>query len=349
MSRASRSATPERAARAPQSPLSVSSGSPRARPPLDGDRTPPNPASAEDECCCVCLERLRAAAPADQLPVPFPTCRRHRMHLGCLAQYCAQATCVPLPERIAGKSTVCEAVRDYALRTFTSNDAPEPRPPAGVTLLCCHRVAAVGGSAGVNFVHIPDREMQWAPSVSPPRGLHPTWLYVPLLHAAAGDMPPDLLQQWRTRAAWWEDARRTLAASHPIRAWQTSDAFRRAAPPESRAPPERGAAACLGRAPDPHPVDPSVPAAVGGAPAQAARSTNPPSPPARRSGSHDSHTPAEDIPAAAPSAVSVMTNFLQPPRSESVLPGQAAAMDVAGGVADVDAILEGSWWLVIIF
>ena len=113
--------------------------------------------------------------------------------------------------------------------------------------------------------------------------------------------------------------------------------------------PERGAAACLGRAPDPHPVDPSVAAAVGGAPAQAARSTNPPSPPARRSGSHDSHTPAEDIPAVAPSAVSVMTNFLQPPRSESVLPGQAAAVDVAGGVADVDAILEGSWWLVIIF
>ena len=122
------------------------------------------------------------------------------MHLDCLTQYRAQATgpedllcplcrhgrcpdctptnwsgtddaalrllCsrqgVPLPERIAGASTVREAVRDYALRTFTSNDAPEPRPP-GVSLLCCHRVAAAGGSAGVDFVYFPDREMQWAP------------------------------------------------------------------------------------------------------------------------------------------------------------------------------------------
>ena len=91
MSRASRSDTPERALRAPPSPLSVSSVSPPAPPCEGGDRTPPNPASADDECCCVCLERLQPAAVADQLPVPFPTCRRHRMHLGCLAQYRAQA------------------------------------------------------------------------------------------------------------------------------------------------------------------------------------------------------------------------------------------------------------------
>eukprot|EP00439_Symbiodinium_sp_Y106_P087157 s46_g40.t3 len=200
MSHASRSDTPERASLAPRSPLSVSPASSPAHPCQNGDRTPPNPASAETECCCVCLERLLAAAPADQLPVPFPTCRRHRMHLGCLVRYRAQAAgpsdllcplcrhgrcpdcapaawsgtdaalrslCqlhgVPFPERTAGESTVRAAIRDYALRTFTSNDAPEPRPPPGVTLLCCHRVAAVNGAAGVEFVPHPDREMQWAP------------------------------------------------------------------------------------------------------------------------------------------------------------------------------------------
>ena len=154
MSRASRSDTPERALRAPPSPLPVSSVSPPAPPREGGDRTPPNPASADDECCCVCLERLQPAALADQLPVPFPTCRRHRMHLGCLAQYRAQANgphdllcplcrhsrcpdCVQggwsglhdeflrsqcrregvvMPERISSETTVQQAVQDYQLR-----------------------------------------------------------------------------------------------------------------------------------------------------------------------------------------------------------------------------------------
>ncbi|CAE7388473.1 unnamed protein product [Symbiodinium natans] len=292
---------------------------------FDGDRTLPNPASAEDECCCVCLERLQSAAPADQLPVPFPTCRRHRMHLGCLAQYRAQAAClddllcplchhsrcpdctltswsvtddaalrtlclhhgVHMPERIAGESTVREAVPDYALRTFTSNDAPEPRPPPGVTLLCCHRVAAVGGAAGVDFVHLPDREMQWAPvpirhgagiavwrpgwlcpgcaqdvgletlsipaePSSPLRGplsAHPGTAATSLLtHGCICpcSMPrrvrcPDVLERWRSdpRAAWWEDARRTLAASHPVQAATLTEALLTATNAANEPPPER--------------------------------------------------------------------------------------------------------------
>ena len=45
-----------------------------------------------------------------------------------------------------------------------------------------------------------------------------SWLYVPLLHAAAGEMGPEALMRWRTdpRAAWWEDARHTLATSCPV-------------------------------------------------------------------------------------------------------------------------------------
>ena len=62
------------------------------------------------------------------------------------------------------------AVRDYTLRTFTTNDAPEPPPPPGINVLCCHHVAAVNGANGVDFVRLPRRAMQWAP--------------VPIRHAA---------------------------------------------------------------------------------------------------------------------------------------------------------------------
>ena len=70
---------------------------------------------------------------------------------------------VPMPERISGEVTVRQAVQDYQLRTFTSNDAPEPRAPPGVTVLCCHRLAALGRAGGVEFVRLPHREMQWTP------------------------------------------------------------------------------------------------------------------------------------------------------------------------------------------
>ena len=58
---------------------------------------------------------------------------------------------------------VRQAVQDYQLRTFTSHDAPEPRAPPGVTVLCCHRLAALGRAGMVEFVPLPHREMQWAP------------------------------------------------------------------------------------------------------------------------------------------------------------------------------------------
>ncbi|CAE7264893.1 unnamed protein product [Symbiodinium sp. CCMP2592] len=46
-----------------------------------------------------------------------------------------------------------------------------------------------------------------------------SWLYVPLLHAAAADLAPSALDAWRAdpRATnWWEQARQLLAASAPV-------------------------------------------------------------------------------------------------------------------------------------
>ena len=71
MSGASR---PDRGLRAPRSSMSVSSTSTPPQAPPAGDATPPAPASADAEHCCVCLERLLPAAQAQYLrdqPCPF--------------------------------------------------------------------------------------------------------------------------------------------------------------------------------------------------------------------------------------------------------------------------------------
>ena len=88
-------------------------------------------------------------------------------------------TCVhdehPMPER----TTVRQAVQDYQLRTFTSNDAPEPRAPPGVTVLFRHRLAPMGRmgrAGGVDFVRLPHREMQWAPVPIRRAAWRPGWL-----------------------------------------------------------------------------------------------------------------------------------------------------------------------------
>ena len=105
------------------------------------------------------------------------------------------------------------------------------------------------------------------PASGPPRDCSNlatnSWLYVPLLHAAAGGMPPDLLQQWRTdpRAVWWEDARRdtrcvptrspSAPSPKPSSLPPTPPANRRLSMSSRRQPPCRMAphAHRLGRAP----------------------------------------------------------------------------------------------------
>ena len=151
--------------------------------------------------CCVCLEALHLYGSGEHAAAPFPTCTRHYLHVGCLAQFrvqastasellcplCRHSRCpdcdphgwgsqhdaavreacaregVPMPSRLTGEDTVRGAVRDYALRTFTGNDALEPPPPPGVSVLCCNRIAAVAAAGGVDFVSLPHRAMQWAP------------------------------------------------------------------------------------------------------------------------------------------------------------------------------------------
>ena len=87
-----------------------------------------------------------------------------------------------------------QAVQDYQLRTFTSHDAPEPRAPPRVTVLCCHRLAALGRAGMVEFVRLPHREMQWAPvPIRSDTGIaawRPGWL----CPGCATEVPLDALQ-----------------------------------------------------------------------------------------------------------------------------------------------------------
>ena len=171
----SRADSPEHRRRQPPSPFSVAS----QPPPLAASRRGRLYFFRPRRVVCAWMSCYRASG--RQAPRPFPTCPRHRLHLECLAQLRVQASrssdllwplcrhgrcpaCEPegwmprhaaafrdaceregvrMPSRLYGEETVPEAVQDYALRTFTSHDAPEPRPPPGVAVLCCNRVTAV--------------------------------------------------------------------------------------------------------------------------------------------------------------------------------------------------------------
>ncbi|CAE7241283.1 unnamed protein product, partial [Symbiodinium sp. CCMP2456] len=143
------------------------------------DDTPPNtpresdislntpPALPEADLCAICLDPIDPTTTGEACTArsalreagPTPTtngCERPVRHGGSRRLH----GCPPRPPC----ATACHGVADYTIRTFTSNDAPEPQPPTHVRVLCCRRVAAVRGDGGeINFVELPDRRMQWSP------------------------------------------------------------------------------------------------------------------------------------------------------------------------------------------
>ena len=142
--------------------------------PRDSDLSLDTPPAlpVEADLCAICLEPMHPSATGEASAVLHPTCARHRLHLACLAQQRAQsdtpddmrcpvcaadgwvdandqwlrAACaargIEAPMRLPAPSTVRQGVADYTIRTFTSNDAPEPPPPLHARVLCCRRVAA---------------------------------------------------------------------------------------------------------------------------------------------------------------------------------------------------------------
>ena len=100
-------------------------------------------------------KRPKIAVTSDPPPLPE--------HDERLAELCI-AENVPPPEQRGGAETAQIQVRDYAVRTFTRHDAPEPPAPIHITVYCCPRVAAVReGPNQVSFVDLPGREVPFSP------------------------------------------------------------------------------------------------------------------------------------------------------------------------------------------
>eukprot|EP00434_Breviolum_minutum_P012613 symbB.v1.2.011117.t1/scaffold739.1/size166688/8 len=144
--------------------------------------SPTHRQTAQDDVCCVCLEALQPEARGAQRAVPIPTCNRHGMHLECMAQWRVEAASgqplqcplcqnghhrhgnsvdwlpehdeqlaalcieenVPPPTRRGGTETAQIQVRDYAVRTFARQDAPEPPAPIHITVSCCSGMVPTG-------------------------------------------------------------------------------------------------------------------------------------------------------------------------------------------------------------
>ena len=164
----------------PAWPVSVSSNTPPLVP-VFGDHTPPTPTQTPpSEPCNVCLHPVRAdglgalaahAYPCFAAPVHLgclveclhhngscPSCRRHLAHLHSSVDFhnaCARHQVDLHPAALPSIDTTHAIVRDYATRTFSRADAPEPEQPQHIRAQCCARVAG----PAMGFVDLPHRGM----------------------------------------------------------------------------------------------------------------------------------------------------------------------------------------------
>ena len=181
--------------------------------------------------CPTCLEPLRPADPARQRAAFWRGCR-HPYHFACLARTVAglpDPACslcrAPWPEGAAPE--LIDACTALAVNPFLDSDAgsrpPTPRANAA------HAAPAVpvdsSSGSGSDAPCPPEplpQQLPWArrgPPLCPVQGAANSWLYVPLLWAAAGDMPAATLAAWRAATPtddWWETSRAQLAASGPV-------------------------------------------------------------------------------------------------------------------------------------
>ena len=104
----------------------------------------PSPRSSEGDT----LRWRRRPSP----PVPGRRCT----HARSVSMKCPGIAA--LPPRLPDIPTAHAVVSDYAQRTFSAADAPEPLPPAHVLPLCCPRLAG----PALDFAELPDRSMHWS-------------------------------------------------------------------------------------------------------------------------------------------------------------------------------------------
>ena len=154
----------------------------------------------------------------------------HQYHLACLARSRARArpaACAlcraPWPE--AEDAALSRACNDHGVNPFVDSD---PEPPAGRPIGAPDPRLHPPAPAPLP----PPPPAPWRQQ-GPPDGLilagANSWLYVPLLHAAAGDLAPSAIEAWRSAppaSPWWEAARAHLAAAAPVSAAELHTSLR---------------------------------------------------------------------------------------------------------------------------
>ena len=188
-------------------PTSIDFTTPRPPPdPVDGASAPVPAEEVTPEHdmvprCGVCLCDVVETGTGADTATWYPCCRA-ATHIQCMVQ-CAglHGSCpncrAPLTDwitpseleracSVAGvptepvpttpRDTTHTIVNDYAARTFSMADLPEPPPPRATRALCCNRLAA----PAMGFCELPDRTMTWAPvPTRGPEGIvawHGQWL-----------------------------------------------------------------------------------------------------------------------------------------------------------------------------
>ena len=66
--------------------------------------------SSTADNCVICLERLESNGTGNELVIGFPSCTRHQLHLGCVAQLRVQAN--------SSRSLICPVCRDTPCRVL---------------------------------------------------------------------------------------------------------------------------------------------------------------------------------------------------------------------------------------
>ena len=206
--------------------LQVPAAPPRC-PPMSTDPAGTAPAPA----CPICLEPILPDEGRRRRRVAWPGCR-HPYHFACLARARAQvaypscALCRS-PWQQAHDDTLSAACHEVGVNPFQDSEAEAPDGAPAV-----EASAPPAASAPANRPAPPQAmpapalpwQVQGPPDMAVLAGAN-SWLYVPLLHAACGDLSAHAESAWSSAAPWWSEVRTHLASAPPVPASALLAAF----------------------------------------------------------------------------------------------------------------------------
>ena len=193
-------------------------------PPSDAPTCPlPAPVTSDPPICPTCLDPTHSSDSTRRRIAFWPGCQ-HPITFRA-SPHGSQCRAVPSAVRPGPLALTLNlwmpAQRWRSTRSSTPDaDAPIPsRPLDPAPTPAMPRASATPAPGGLWHTRGPPAAPVLVPANS--------WLYVPLLHAAAGDLHADALEAWRRdsrSAPWWDSTSHALAAAAPV----TADTLRSA-------------------------------------------------------------------------------------------------------------------------